>query len=648
MAWLTGWTYRKKITITGASGAGTNFQVLLKVGESSGASGADFHLENKSSNFPSAKNNGGDLRFTDSDETTLLDFWVEQVTGSSPNRVAYIWVEVADDLGSNQDIYCYFGNSSASSASNGANTFLFFDDFDGSYVDGSKWNKHDGTSASSVATNGDSTVTYSLMTNSYTISNGVIEALQYETNEYVDSQMWYRSQAANDNNSYVWVRRDRGDYSLHDSYFHKRVADNWGSSYKVASYSPTTSAWRIARVILSDSNFYVYVLNTSYSQEHSNSWSESTWSSGYIGFNHQFGSSSYSKTDWIRVRKYNATSPVFNSAGSLEKEIKSTASLQSTLEKVLKATASLYSLLEKYQVNTTALNTLLEKQGKSPVAFTSLLEKSQSVTTAIQTLLETLKKSNVALTSQLEGQLKSTTALWTELERILSGVDTVALYSLLEKLTYATVSLQTTLEKCKGETVALSTFLQYERTSPVALQSTLEKALQITASFQSTLEKVLTATVSFQSILEKAIENTVAMSSELEAKQFSATALLSVLERKQQSVVALLTQLEYARETTTALYSTLEATKLNTVALYTDLNYLRTVSVALTSWLEGVSKGTIALRTLFEKTTQSTTPLLSVLRPFKVKHELDNYDKHSGLLDNLTKHTTHIHNIKKL
>ena len=394
MAWLTGWTYRKKITITGASGAGTNFQVLLKVGESSGASGADFHLENKSSNFPSAKNNGGDLRFTDSDETTLLDFWVEQVTGSSPNRVAYIWVEVADDLGSNQDIYCYFGNSSASSASNGANTFLFFDDFDGSYVDGSKWNKHDGTSASSVATNGDSTVTYSLMTNSYTISNGVIEALQYETNEYVDSQMWYRSQAANDNNSYVWVRRDRGDYSLHDSYFHKRVADNWGSSYKVASYSPTTSAWRIARVILSDSNFYVYVLNTSYSQEHSNSWSESTWSSGYIGFSHQFGSSSYSKTDWIRVRKYNATSPVFNSAGSLE-----------TLTEGRKSTTALQSLLEAYNYNTTALFTDLQRFGIDTTALQSLLEKTSQNTTALQSQLDKALRDTLAMTTTLRAKI---------------------------------------------------------------------------------------------------------------------------------------------------------------------------------------------------------------------------------------------------
>ena len=42
--WLSGWNYRKKITIAGSAGAGTNYQVLLKVGESSGASGADFNL----------------------------------------------------------------------------------------------------------------------------------------------------------------------------------------------------------------------------------------------------------------------------------------------------------------------------------------------------------------------------------------------------------------------------------------------------------------------------------------------------------------------------------------------------------------------------------------------------------------------------
>jgi len=144
MSWLSGWQYRKKITISGSSGAGTNYQVLLKVGESSGASGCDFHVEGHSANFPSDTNNSGDLRFTDNDGTTLLSFWVEKVEGTSPNRVAHIWVEVKDDLGSNVDIYCYYGNSNATNVSDGDSTFLFFDDFPGSSLDGTKWDQSTG------------------------------------------------------------------------------------------------------------------------------------------------------------------------------------------------------------------------------------------------------------------------------------------------------------------------------------------------------------------------------------------------------------------------------------------------------------------------------------------------------------------------
>jgi hypothetical protein len=122
--WLSGWAYRKKITIAGSAGAGTNYQVLLKIGESSGASGADFNLEGLSAKFPSGKNDGGDLRFTASDGVTLQDFWVENVNGTSPNRVAYVWVKVSEDLGTNRDIYVYFGNPNATNQSNVQNTFI--------------------------------------------------------------------------------------------------------------------------------------------------------------------------------------------------------------------------------------------------------------------------------------------------------------------------------------------------------------------------------------------------------------------------------------------------------------------------------------------------------------------------------------------
>jgi hypothetical protein len=143
--WLTGWKYRKKITIQGSSGAGTNYVLPpIKVGESSGASGADFHLEGLADNFPSQKNQSGDLRFTSSDGSTLLNFWVEKVTGTSPNRIAYISVKVAEDLGTNKDIYCYFGGgASAPNVSNIKNTFLVGDDFDDNSIDTTIWTETD-------------------------------------------------------------------------------------------------------------------------------------------------------------------------------------------------------------------------------------------------------------------------------------------------------------------------------------------------------------------------------------------------------------------------------------------------------------------------------------------------------------------------
>jgi len=138
MEWLVGWKRRKKITITGSPGAGTNYQVLLKVGESSDTTGCDFNVEGHSTNFPSDTNQSGDLRFTSSDGTTPLSFWVEKVEDTSPNRTAYVWVKVADSLDSDVDIYCYYRNVNATNASNRDNVFLFFDDFDVDTI-GTEW-----------------------------------------------------------------------------------------------------------------------------------------------------------------------------------------------------------------------------------------------------------------------------------------------------------------------------------------------------------------------------------------------------------------------------------------------------------------------------------------------------------------------------
>lgn len=124
MGWLSGWNYRKSITLSRASGAVTNYQMKLLVGESSGATGEDVDC----GGFCLSSFN--DLRFTTSDGTTLLDYWIESITGTTPNQLATIWIEF-DSIGTSATtFYMYYGNANASAYSNGSNTFIAFDDFE--------------------------------------------------------------------------------------------------------------------------------------------------------------------------------------------------------------------------------------------------------------------------------------------------------------------------------------------------------------------------------------------------------------------------------------------------------------------------------------------------------------------------------------
>jgi hypothetical protein len=120
--WLAGWSYRIPVTLSRASGAVTNYQMKVIVGESygsttvncSGLCATDFD----------------DIRFTKSDGTTLLDYWIESISGATPNQLATIWIEFDFiDTGATT-FYMYYGNAGAAAYSNGINTFIKFDDFE--------------------------------------------------------------------------------------------------------------------------------------------------------------------------------------------------------------------------------------------------------------------------------------------------------------------------------------------------------------------------------------------------------------------------------------------------------------------------------------------------------------------------------------
>jgi hypothetical protein len=91
-----------------------------------------------------------DIRFTDDDGVTLLDYWLEVKIDSTS---AVFWVEVKDYIQGNdfQPFYMYYGNDTVSTTSNGPHTFPFFDDFNDDSINTTLWYNWftDGTSIES-------------------------------------------------------------------------------------------------------------------------------------------------------------------------------------------------------------------------------------------------------------------------------------------------------------------------------------------------------------------------------------------------------------------------------------------------------------------------------------------------------------------
>jgi hypothetical protein len=113
-AWFNAdWHYRRPATIAGTATTLTNYQVLIT-------------LDSSNFVFSAAQSNGSDLRVTASDGTTLLPFWIE--SWNQAGQSAYVWVKVPSiPASTNVVVYLYYGNSAASSTSDGDATFDFYD-----------------------------------------------------------------------------------------------------------------------------------------------------------------------------------------------------------------------------------------------------------------------------------------------------------------------------------------------------------------------------------------------------------------------------------------------------------------------------------------------------------------------------------------
>lgn len=128
--WLNGWDYRKPIVLSGNSSTLTNHQVLITTNTKDLITSGRMRQDCR------------DIRITDSDQTTVLNHWLESDCNTNITR---LWTKVPSIPNTPKTIYMYYGNSDAISTANGAATFEFFDDFNDNQIDGTKWQLYQGT-----------------------------------------------------------------------------------------------------------------------------------------------------------------------------------------------------------------------------------------------------------------------------------------------------------------------------------------------------------------------------------------------------------------------------------------------------------------------------------------------------------------------
>jgi len=118
-SWLTGWSYRKKITIDNANVDAdlTNFPLLVSIAETGGgATNIGYNLSDTTTGY--------DIRFTDSTGATLLKYERESFSVASANLTANFWVKVPTvATASDTDIYIYYGKSAATDGQDPTNVW---------------------------------------------------------------------------------------------------------------------------------------------------------------------------------------------------------------------------------------------------------------------------------------------------------------------------------------------------------------------------------------------------------------------------------------------------------------------------------------------------------------------------------------------
>jgi len=301
MGWLTGWNYRKSHVINAQAGAGTDYQKRIVVYYGAGVdSGEDVYLDSK------CRTDFGDVRFTDDDGSTELDYWMESKTDSDN---AVFWVEVKDDLSTNaQTIYVYYGKADATTTSNGTNTFLVFDEFGSDLWDNLGGATHNVSGGQMTC---DSTSADGIVKREIVCPDGI--AFWWTIKSWENAAAWFCSVIANDGTNVVSGYLITGGTS--DCVLYKASGGSWvaaGDFYFDGGESPVVD--KVVEIRRYGGNTVQLLFNGVSKGTITDS---SITTGGRVGFR-QILTTRGKTVDDVRARKYVSPEPSHGSWGSEE------------------------------------------------------------------------------------------------------------------------------------------------------------------------------------------------------------------------------------------------------------------------------------------------------------------------------------------
>lgn len=300
---LEGYLYRKKATISNEI---IEYQRKITLHKGSGTdSNTDVYNVKCRDDFT-------DIRFTEADKLTELSYWIES---SVSGDYAVVWVKLPSEFVEGFEyIFLYYGNSEATDSSSGADTFIIFDDCEGTDpLD--IWTENDSSWGDVIYTSAAAKYgTKSMKITQTATGTGEFYRIGRDTFDY-DSfiiDFWIKA-GATDNRHYhrsasdvgIWTFRLRWDIDAKLQWFN-------GTSYQDTGYTYTTN-WEHHVLTCTASDKKVKWERDDVeigSDVHEGDWTRLGTFDLHVGDYNYAGD--YAYYDRIIIRKYSATPPTFS------------------------------------------------------------------------------------------------------------------------------------------------------------------------------------------------------------------------------------------------------------------------------------------------------------------------------------------------